>query len=150
MDSWDYEFKKMHNSSLTSFIRPICFYLLNTQKKISDKWPGDFIMGILGLLGVCPGSPSWDGRRRRRRRRARWSWQQEENVLFHLLAWLGLVFSHNPGDHSHPGKYSPAHLCGPGRSPAGPRPLSWQSDFALSLLSQSSLTLACLVAEKGW
>ena len=32
----------MHNSSLTSFIRPICFYLLNKQKKICDKWPGDW------------------------------------------------------------------------------------------------------------
>ena len=43
------------------------------------------------------------------------SGQQEENVLFHLFAWL--VFSHNPGDHSHPGRYSAAHLCGAGRSP---------------------------------
>ena len=65
------------------------------------------------------------------------SGQQEENVLFHLLGLAWLVFSHNPGDHSHPGRCSQAHLCGAGRSPAGPRPLS-----SVSLLSQSSLAQA--------
>lgn len=88
MVSWHIQkFKKLHNSSLTSFIRSICLLTEHAKKYlINDLGTGDFIMGILDLLGVCPGSPSWDGRRR-----ARWSWQQEENVLFHLLAWLAQI-----------------------------------------------------------
>ena len=135
----------MHNSSLTSFIRPICFYLLNTQKKISDKmtwglgtssWASstssEFVPAPpVEIGGGGGGGPGGGGEGRHGALRVKqvrsevgWSLWTTRGKCFVSFTWLGLVFSHHPGDHSHPGRCSQAHLCGTGRSPAGPRPLS--------------------------